>query len=325
MAFKTTLPKYKTELPEVDFSHLPEMAPYLVEPDAMYVGAPGKHGYLRMGFEIDPRGKCVMRHLDRRAPLIVQQELYFDREMPQMPCVYILASGGPYVDGDRFEQIVEMAPGSFAFISTGASTKYAEMRSNYAGMRQRFVLDQDSYLEFLPEPNYPAMHSRFVSDTEIVAHPTATMVYSEIYMCGRKYYREKLPGGEIYNYDVLSVCTHARRPDGTPLFREKFVIEPPKHYPKCVGVMDGYDVFANVVVVTPPKTAQRIYEETTPFIDPKRRLAAGITTLPGQAGLLYKVMGMEPPEVKDLVRQFASSVRMAVKGKPIPAEFPWRI
>ena len=29
-----------------------------------------------------------------RLPLIVQQELYFDEGMPEMPCVYILSSGG---------------------------------------------------------------------------------------------------------------------------------------------------------------------------------------------------------------------------------------
>lgn len=325
MAFQTTLPKIKTaSVKEVDFSHLPEMAPYLEEPAAMYVGAPGKQGFLKMGFEIDPRGKCIMRELDRRAPLIVQQELYFDSELPQMPCVYILASGGPYVDGDRFEQVVEMKPGSFAFISTGASTKYAEMRSNYAGMRQRFTLEEGAYLEFLPEPNYPSLHSRFVCDTDIVIDATATLTYSEIYMCGRKHYREKVKQGEIYVYDIISVCTHAERPDGRKLFREKFIIDPAKAFPKAVGVMDGYDVFANVVVLTPADKAREIYAGTEPFIDAKRQVAAGISTLPNEAGLIYKVIGMEAGPVREQVREFASTVRKAVKGRPIPPEFPWR-
>ena len=94
--------KEKTIAPEVDFSAAREMARYLKEPEAMYVGAPGKHGYLRLGFELDKEGKSILRDLDRRHPLIVQQELYFDEEMPEMPCVYILSSGGPNVDGDRY-------------------------------------------------------------------------------------------------------------------------------------------------------------------------------------------------------------------------------
>ncbi|MDE6523859.1 MAG: urease accessory protein UreD, partial [Muribaculaceae bacterium] len=117
----------------MSFDHAKEMKPYLNIPRAMYVGAPGKHGYLRLGFELDAEGKSIMRDLDRRAPLIVQQELYFDEELPGMPCVYILSSGGPNIDGDRYRQIFTLKKDSMAFVSTGAATKLAKMQDNYSG------------------------------------------------------------------------------------------------------------------------------------------------------------------------------------------------
>lgn len=304
----------------VDFSKTKEMAPYLEEPKAMHVGAPGKTGYLYLGFERDPRGKCILRDLDRRVPLIVQQELYFDEEMPEMPCVYILSSGGPNVDGDRYEQNLRVRKDAFAFVSTGAATKLAEMRYNYSGLKQHFVLEENAYLEFLPEPVIPCAHTRFISDTRLTVDPSATLFYSEIFMAGRKYYKE----GELFKYDVLSVCTHGERPEGETLFREKFVIRPSERSPRSLGVMARYDVFANVIVMTPPERAERIYRDTPAFIDKKRKLAVGITHLPGEAGLLFKVLGMEPGPVKKIVREFCSSVRLAVKGKPVPEEFPWR-
>ena len=55
----------------VDFDSASEMKPYLTKPRAMYVGAPGKQGYLNLGFELDASGKSILRELDRRAPLIV--------------------------------------------------------------------------------------------------------------------------------------------------------------------------------------------------------------------------------------------------------------
>lgn len=314
------LHKERTARPAVDFSSLPEMSAYLEEPKAMYVGAPGKHGYLRLGFEIDPRGKCIMRDLDRRAPLIVQQELYFDEEMPEMPCVYILSSGGPNVDGDRYQQDITVRKNAFAFISTGAATKLAEMHYNYSGLVQNIVLEEGAYLEFLPEPVIPCRHTRFVSDTRIQADPSATVFYSEIFMGGRKYYKE----GELFAYDVLSVCTHGERKDGEQLFREKFVIRPQKQSPRALGIMDTYDVFANVIVMTPKHHADAVYQQAKAFIDRERQLAAGITHLPNDCGLLYKVLGMEPGPVKKLVRAFCSLVRQEVKGRPLPEEFPWR-
>lgn len=311
---------YRSDSPKVDFSHAPEMAPYLEEPKAMYVGAPGKHGYLRMRFELDSSGKCVMRDLERRAPLIVQQELYFDEEMPELPCVYILSSGGPNVDGDRYRQDIEMEEGAFAFISTGAATKLAEMRYNYSGLVQNIVLKKKAYLEFMPEPVIPCRHTRFIADTNIVIAEDAALFYSEIYTGGRKYYGE----GESFAYDVLSVCTHAQRPDGTPLFREKFIISPDLFSPQTLGVMNGFDVFANVVVAAPKEDADAVYAQIRPGCDAEKGIAVGITHLPNNAGLLYKVLGKETGPVKKQVREFCSVVRQQVKGRKVPPEFVWR-
>ena len=309
-----------TTIPEVDFSTAREMQPYLTEPPQMYVGAPGKHGYLRLGFELDPRGKSILRDLDRRVPLIAQQELYFDKEMPEMPCLYILSSGGPNVDGDRYQQDITVKKDAFAWVSTGAATKLAEMRFNYSGMVQNIVLEENAYLEFMPEPVIPCRHTRFICDTRLNVHPTATVFYSEIYMPGRKYYKD----GELFQYDILSVCSHGERPDGEQLFREKFVIDPNAVPVRQLGVMGQYDVFANVIVMTPKEHADKIYDATEAFIDREKKIAVGITHLPNNAGLLFKVLGMEPGPVKKLVREFCSKVRMEVKGKPVPPEFPWR-
>lgn len=309
-----------SDSPKVDFDSLPEMAPYLEQPDAMYIGCPGKHGYLNLGFQLDKEGKSILRELDRRAPLIVQQELYFDEELPGMPCVYILSSGGPNVDGDRYVQNISVGEDAMAFVSTGAATKLAEMKRNYSGMLQTLKVDKGGYLEYLPEPIIPCRHTRYVSDTEMIIHPEATAFYSEIYMGGRKYYKD----GELFVYDILSVCTHGRRPDGTLLFREKFIIDPVNNNLRQIGLMHNFDVFANVLVLTPPDKAEIVYSRTEAFFDPGRKLAAGITHLPNNAGLLYKVLGMEAGPVKAIVREFCSNVRMAVKGVPLPKEFPWR-
>ena len=306
--------------PIVDFDSAREMGRYLKEPEAMYVGAPGKHGYLRMGFELDKDGKSIMRDLERRAPLIVQQELYFDEEMPEMPCVYILSSGGPNIDGDRYRQDITVKKDAYAWVSTGAATKLAQMKYNYSGLEQNIVLEDNAYLEFMPEPVIPCRNTRFISDTRLLVAETATVFYSEIFMGGRKYYKD----GELFEYDVLSVCCHGERPDGKELFREKFVIDPRIEHPRNLGVMGMFDVFANVIVMTPPDHASKIYDQTEVFFDKQKKIAAGITRLPNNAGLLYKVLGMEPGPVKKMVRSFCSQVRQEVKGKAVPEEFPWR-
>lgn len=302
----------------MSFDSAREVRPYLAPPAAMAVGIPGKSGYLRLGFELAPDGRSILRDWERRAPLIVQQALYFDEQIPEMPCVYILSSGGPNVDGDRYEQHFTVRRGAFAHLSTGAATKLAEMRRNYSGLRQLFELEADAYLEYLPEPTIPCRHTRFIADTTIRIDPSATLFYAEIYMSGRKH------SGERFRYDLLSIRTRAERPDGERLFREKLLVRPAERSPETAGAMNGYDVFANVVVLTPERHADALFARTRAFIDRDRGLAAGISRLPNRCGLLYKALGRETGPVKRLVRAFCSDVRLDVKGKPLFEEFPWR-
>ncbi len=133
-----------------------EMRPFQAEPPAMPVGTPGKAGYVYLGFETDDDGRSILRELDRRAPLIVQQALYFDECMPQMPCVYILSSGGPNVDGDRYEQHFTLRRGACAHISTGAATKLAEMRYNHS-WRSASYSTRTPIWNICPNRLYPAV------------------------------------------------------------------------------------------------------------------------------------------------------------------------
>ncbi len=301
-----------------DFSTLRETGPYRAEPQSMTSGMSGKRGYLKMRFERDSRGRSVLRHLERRAPIIVQQELYFDEAMPEMPCVYILSSGGPHVDGDRYEQVVEFAEDTCAHISTGAATKIASMRHNFSALEQRFVLAAGAYMEYLPEPTIPSRGSRLVSDTTLTVDASATALYAEIYSSGRRHH------GEHFSYDMLSLATRGRRLSGELLFSEKMLVRPALCNPATVGTMGRYEIFASVFLMTPASHAAEVYEMTRSGIFRDEGLMAGITRLPNACGLVYRVAGCETEPVKRAVRAFADTVRRNVKGRPLPAEFVWR-
>ena len=294
-----------------------EMLAYAT-PARMPVGTPGKTGYLRLGFELDADNRSVMRHWERRAPLIVQQELYFDKQWPELPCVYILSSGGPNVEGDRYRQHFSVGKNAYAHIATGAATKLASMRNNYSSLSQHIVLDAGAYLEYLPEPIIPCRNTRFISDTEITIDSTATLFYAETYLCGRKYH------GEGFDYDILSLRTRASRHTGEELFCEKMIIEPKQRSVRKIGIMADYDIFATALILTTPEMANRIYALINPYIDRTTHTALGVTRLPNECGLVCRIMGERSGDVKRILRQLCSTVREQVKQRPLPEEFPWR-
>ena len=55
------------------------------------------------------------------------------------------------------------------------------------------------------------------------------------------------------------------------LFTEKLLIEPQRYAMRQTGVMDSFDVFANVILCTPKDKADRIYERVEADVDLARR------------------------------------------------------
>jgi len=301
------------------FRHLPELTSFQDEPSQMPSGAVGKNAFLRLGFE--RRGdRTVLAHLDRRAPLLVQQALYWDEALPDLPCVFMITTTGSILQGDRFNIEIALAPDARAHITTQAATKIHSMDANYAAQTQRIVLGENAYLEYLPDPIIPHAQARFAAFTRMDVHPTATALYSEILMGGRKHHNE----GELFQYDVLSSTVRGQRPDGTELFTEKFVIEPRVHDVRQVGVMGAYDVFANVLLLTPRHHADAVFSQVPAIVNREEQWAAGASRLPNDAGLVFKVLGQESEPVQARVREFWSIVRRTVTGASVQPKSAWR-
>jgi urease accessory protein len=295
-----------------------ELSAYQDEPPQLPSGSFGKNAYLRLGFEPGPH-RTLLRTLHRRAPLIVQQALYWDEEMPGLPCVSIISNAGGILQGDRNVIEIDLQAGAQAHVTTQSATRIHEMDANYASQTQLLTLGPGSYLEYIPRPIIPHKNSRFIQTTKIEVDPSATLIYSEIMMPGRKYYRD----GEIFEYELFSSTVTAQRPSGQSLFTEKFVIRPKLDKLHALGAMGDFHVFGNVVVITPKDNADRLFEANTPVFDRENGIAHGVSRLPHDAGLVFKVLAMESAPVMETIRQFWSEVRQVVVGPRVPDNFLW--
>ena len=300
-------------------STLSELAAYADEPPQMASGAVGKSGFLRLGFE--RRGeRTILADLVSRVPYLAQRALHCDEALPDMAWVFTITTTGCVLQGDRLALEVALGAGARAHVTTQSATKVHAMDANFALQTQALTLDEDAYLEFLPDPLIPHRRARFASNTRITLAPTASVLYAEIVQSGRKHHHPD----ECFGATVLSLAVAAERPDGTELFGEKLVIEPARYPVREAGVMGGFDVFGNVILCTPPDKADRIHERLGAQVDLERGVAFGACRLPNDAGLVYKVLGRETAQVKAKVREFWEIARKVITGAATPLPFLWR-
>lgn len=300
-------------------SDAPELLDYQDEPPQMDSGAVGKSGYLKLGFE--KRGdKSVLADMERRVPSLVQRALYWDEEMPELPCVTMISTSGCVLQGDRLATDVTVGVDACGHVTTQSATKVHSMNANYASQIQTLRIEEGGYLEFMPDPLIPHRNARFITETNISIHPSATAIYCEILMSGRKYHHVD----ERFGFDVYSSKVTAHTLEGRELFVEKYVLEPKKESLDAIGVMQTFDIFGNVVLLTPKEHHDRIVERVPALFDMKAGLASGVTRLPNNCGLIFKVLGNDSGTVKAQVREFWKVAREEVLGLTLQPQFLWR-
>jgi len=299
-------------------SRLAELADYQDQPAQMAAAARGKVGFLRMRFA-KRAARSELVELERIAPLLVQRALYWDEEMPELPICMITSVGGGTLQGDRLTIVVDVEKNACAHVTTQGATRVHAMDANHAAQLQQLTVGEGAYLEYLPEVTIPYRDARYASRTHVVAAPSATVLVAEAAMAGRKHH-----GGERFNYRVLSLATEVVRPDGTPVFTEKVLVEPGRRSPELPGVMQHFDVFGNLLILTPLDVANRVVARVPPQFDLAGGLASGLSRLPNQAGLMLRVVGTESHQVRARMREVWAVVRQEAVGRSLPAEFAWR-
>jgi len=238
-----------------------EFRPFLSEPPQMSSGAAGKAGYLSLAFEHDAeQGRTVLSAMDRRVPLLAQKALYWEESQPGMACVIVIAATGCTVQGDRLALDVSAGPGSRALVTTQCAAKIHSMEHNYASQLQRFRLGEESYLEYMPDALILHRSARYLQDTLVTLPASASFVYGEILVPGRRWHHEE----ELFGFDIYSAGLRVMRPgaeeeergwdpsfgfgmgneaeEGEILFEERLVLEPDETEFRNVAVMGGFEV-----------------------------------------------------------------------------------
>ncbi|MFA5663372.1 urease accessory protein UreD [Castellaniella sp.] len=332
-----------------------ELRGYHTQPAQMRAAGPGKIGQLRLGFSLR-NGRSILHDLYRVAPLLVQQALYWDEAMPELPICSIISVGGGILQGDRYTIDITVQEGACAQVNSQGYNRIHQMDANYASQHQTIRLDAGAYLEYLPDFTIPYRDSRYINHTDIIIDPSATLLYGEMFMTGRKYHH----ASERFGFDTLSLLTIAQRPDGQRLFHDKILIEKSNELLDFAAVMRGYDAFASVMCLTPPDVAERIVARCEVQAGggqaggsqtgnlrtgngqagdgragsgqagsgqaggDRVRAWSGVSALPHEAGLILRAVGVESYDVRAEVRRFWQIVREEARGRTLPDEFLWR-
>ncbi len=265
--------------------------------------ATGKYGSLLLVFKINEIGKTVLEKSFSKVPLYVQRVLYCDDSFHDLANVYIVSVSGGLLQGDRYRIDITMKKNSMAFITTQGATRIYGMNSNCAMQVIDVTLNENSYLEFVPDQIIPYRNSRFYQNVNLNIHASATLVYSEIVTPGR------IAMGESFDYDVFFLKTAAFDQGHNLKFIDISNIEPKKQMLKSYGVLGKYSIFGSVYIFTKEQNIDDLYSKINTIISNNEKIFGGVSVMNDSVGLFVRILGCDTEIIKCVILEIVFTVR----------------
>ncbi|WP_122088058.1 urease accessory protein UreD [Halalkalicoccus subterraneus] len=275
-------------------------------------GSPGKDGVLELTLAPDAEGTTRATHEYVEVPFHLTRGLYHDPE-PGLLTRCVQTPTGGVAQGDRHRTRVEAKPDAKARITAQSATKVQSMERNYADLSVDLEIEEEAYLEYLPEPLILHEGTRCLQTADVTLHEGGTLLFSDVVVPGR------LARGERFAYDRYrsQLCVDA--PDGTPLLQDSIDLAPDERSPQSPGVLGEFAVVGTLYalgVEEPESLTDAIHDG----FDGEAH--AGVTCAPDDRGVIVRAVGDQRAPVTEALRGAWASVRGACLGSPVPEVRP---
>ncbi len=265
-----------------------------------------KTGILKITLEMDEeKNKTLVTQQYSKAPLLTQKALHYDVANPSMAYLFLMSSSGGVLQGDRYHVEISVKNRGIANITTQGATRIYKMDSNYATQFVDIDVDDNSYLEFLPDQIIPYKKSRYFQQVKITSGIDSTIVYSEVITPGR------VAMGELFDYDLCYLRLAAKNKGGKTLFMDAARLDPKEQQFSQIGVLGTKSVFGTLYIRTKKKQLEQISSDIGVILDNVETIG-GCSFLPEDSGLVVRLVGNSTEDIKTIIHECVKIVRKHV-------------
>ena len=287
-----------------------EILAYDSEVKQLGVGSVGKLGYLSLGLKRDPHsGKTIVKEQSSQVPLLTQRALYYETELPSMAYLQIVSPSGGILQGDRYRMDISLKDNAVAHLTTQGATRLYKMDSNFATQLVNVTVDENCYLEFIPDQIIPYRNSRFYQKVLLDVHDNASMIYSEIIVPGRTAMNES------FEYDICYLKILAKSQDKIR-FVDVAMLEPKKQNLNTFGILGKQTVVGTIYIITKRDYVTELCDEINSSLQNIAKISFGASILPNDLGILVRLTGNSASDIRDAVYEVVKMTRKKILNAP---------
>ena len=222
-----------------------------------------------------------------------------------MAYLYIISPSGGILQGDRYKTDIILKNNSTCHITTQGATRIYSMNSNSASQMVNITLDENCYLEYIPDQIIPYQNSRYYQKVNLNIHDNATLIYSEVLTPGR------IAMNENFDYDICYLRTYCKNQNNKFRCLENMKIEPKENNMKIKGILGKYDIVGTVYILTEKEKLQKLEKMINEKIE---FITSGTSILPNESGIIVKILSNSTEEIYEKIYEIVKITRKEILG-----------
>ena len=288
-----------------------EVQKYDSEVKQLGVGKSGKVGILDIELKQNSKQKTSITKQFSQVPLQIQRAIYPEKSLPEMAYVYIISPSGGILQGDRYKIDITLKNNALSHITTQGATRIYSMNSNSASQILNITVDENCYLEYIPDQIIPYQNSRFYQKVNLNIHDEATIIYSEVLTSGRVAMKES------FDYDICYLRTYCKNQDSKFRCLENMKIEPKNQNMEIQGILGEYNIVGTVYILTKKEQIIELENMINENVKKSKSISTGTSILPNETGIIIKILGNSTEEVFEAIYKVVKISRKKI----LDAEF----
>ena len=162
--------------------------------------------------------------------------------MDNVPCYYLIQLGGGYIEGEYYENYLEMKDDSRAVITTQASNKVYKSENGIPSKQySRIKVGESAVMEYINDSVILYKDAVYEQETDIFLKESSTFIYTDGITAGWS------PDGKNFQYTSTRMKTKIFI-DNELVYFDNLKLVPSQYDVQDFGILEGYKNFGTMIV-----------------------------------------------------------------------------
>ena len=171
----------------------------------------------------------------------VSPAIYLD--VDNIPCYYLIQLGGGYIEGEYYENYIEMKDDTRAILTTQASNKVYKSENGIPSKQHSEIrIGENAVMEYINDSVILYKDAVYEQKTDIYLKESSTLIYADGITAGWS------PDGKYFQYTSTRMKTRIFLEDELVYF-DNLKLVPREYDVQDFGILEGYKNFGTMIVI----------------------------------------------------------------------------